>query len=446
MKLIKNSYEKETSQRDFLTKLYNRSFCTKKINEFIEKNKIFSVFIVDLNKFKFINDVYGHDIGDLILVEVGKRLNSIKIKGALFARFGGDEFAVLYDSVDKDKINELGKAINDSLKPLFVINESEFSIGASIGVARFPSDAKSASFLLKLADTAMYISKKTGDAKNFIISDKSIQELEKHKKISKLLKHIDIEKDLFLQYQPVFNFKSKEVIGLEALVRWKNEKEGIIMPLDFLSTAKELDIVKDITRFTFIQALNQIKTWNETYKRDLIVSLNVANTCIYNKIFFKNFQQMLDVFKVNPEWLAIEFTERSLLVSPSYMKKLLKDVNKLGVKIYLDDFGTGHSSLTNLQAFTLSGIKIDNSLTQNIDKDENKLNLVKSMIYLAKQLKLTTTAEGVENETQYKLLEDLACDDFQGFYKEKPLSARILKTNTSKNLTLVQKHPQRNCL
>ncbi len=415
---------KKENTRDFLTNLYNRSFYIQKIQTLVGQNKSFSVFNVDLNNFKFINDVYGHDVGDLVLIEVGKRLNNIRVDGATFARFGGDEFAVLYESIEKDEINELGKIINESLEPLFVVSESEFHITASIGVARYPDDSDDVEVLMKLADIAMYYAKRTGNNNNFLISDKSVEKLSKRRKISKMLQNMDFDKDLFLEYQPLFDFKTGDIVGIEALVRWKHATQGIIQPLDFIDVAEELDMVKEITRWVFLEGLKHIKQWNEEYKTDLVISLNVANTCIHNRIFFTNFQKMLEMIQVKPKWIAIEFNEASLMISPEYMKELLCSVSNLGVKIYLDDFGTGYSSLTNLRDFKLNGVKIDNSCVDGLQKDKDKKALVRAAVLLAKQMHLKVTAEGVESKEQYDALLDMNCDDFQGFYKEKPLSAK----------------------
>lgn len=415
--------EERNDDIDFLTKLYNRAYFIRSIDKLVKAKKRFSVFNIDLNNFKSINDIYGHDLGDVVLTEIGKRFKAIDNNKAIFARFGGDEFAVLFKDVKSDKINELGNQINGALEPLLVVSESEFHITASIGVARYPIDSTEPKDLLKLADIAMYHAKKSSLLGHFLISDELSKELKKRIKIGELLKQMDMDDDLELEYHPRFDFKSGEILGVEALVRWHHKELGIIEPADFIPIAEEMDIVKDITRWVFINSLHQIKTWNETYGKDLVMSINVSNSCIHNRIFFKNLKFMLDNFKIKPQWLAVELTELSLSASPIYMKELLVLINELGVQTYLDDFGTGCTSLSNLKAFKVGKIKIDNEYIHALSVDSEKRAIVTSMILLAHGMGMKAIAEGVENEKQYKILKELGCDSFHGFLKEKPLSA-----------------------
>ncbi len=406
---------------DFLTKLYNRKFFLE-YSEYLIDNKIeFSVFVIDLNSFKLVNDVHGHDVGDAVLMEVARRFMTLENDDLIFSRLGGDEFALLFKSIDADEINNVGKKINSLFDDTVNVSESEFSISASIGVSRYPIDSDNLSYLLKLADLAMYSAKKSGISDKYLISNELNEKLAKRKKIEDLLKNIDVEKELFLEYQPFFDLESDELLGVEALVRWRHAEEGVIYPNDFIYIAEEIDIVKDVTRWVFINALQQIKEWNDKYSSELKISLNVANSCIHNKIFFGNMKFMFDEFKINPNLVCLELTELSISVSPEYMKKLLSAINDMGVSIYLDDFGTGYIKITDLKYHKIKAIKIDNVHIQNLD-DNEVFDVVKSMILLAHGLGIKAIAEGVETKDQYEILKKLGCDNIQGFYKEKPLS------------------------
>ncbi len=420
--------------KDFLTSLYSRSYFMDKINKCIKNDVKFSIFSIDLDNFKQLNDIYGHDTGDKVLVEVGKRFSNIKVQGATFARLGGDEFAILYETVHKDDIKRLVNIIKTSLEPLFVANDNEFSITASVGVARYPKDSDDAKTLLKLADIAMNYVKKTGIVDNFLISEKSIEKLDKRSKIGNILKTLDVENELFLEYQPVFDFKSGKLLGVEGLVRWKHKDMGIIGPLDFIEIAQEQDLVKNITTWVFVTGLKQIKAWNEEYNKNLIISLNVANSCIHHRMFLSSLSILLDDLKVKPKWLSIELAEECLSVLPEYMRMLLRDIDKLGVKIYLDDFGRDYASLTNLSSFSLSGVKIDTSFIESIYSDIDKKTMVKSMIDIAHNMNIKAISKGIETQIHYDILMKLGCDGYQGFYKEKPLLADTFEDKYLKNI------------
>lgn len=416
----------ECKNLDFLTKLYNRSFCLDFISKLIADNSKFSIFYIDLDKFKIVNDVYGHDVGDIVLQEIGARFKSLEKEDLLFTRFGGDEFIGIYQSIDENKINKLGQRIHNVLKEHIVISESEFYISASLGVARYPLDANNVDDLLKLSDMAMYKAKNSNSNNKYLISDELTKKLASRKKMEILLKKIDIEKDLFLEYQPIFDLKTGCLTSMEALVRWNHETKGVIYPNDFIAVAEEIDLIKDITRWVFITGLKQIRAWNEKYNTNYKISLNVADACIHNKIFFDNVEYMLETFKVKAEWVSIELTEHSLSVSPEYMKQLLCTINDIGIDIHIDNFGTHPIIISDLKEFKVKEIKIDQQFIAKLENEEDRC-IVNAMIQLAKGLGINTIAKGVEEKTQRKILKELDCDKIQGFYLEKPLSKHDLE-------------------
>lgn len=411
---------------DFLTKLYNRSYCIEFIDKLIKTDTEFSIFYIDLNKFSIVNDVYGHDVGDIVLKEVANRFKSLEKESLLFARFGGDEFIGIYQSIDEEKINELGKNIHRVLEEHIVISESEFTISISVGVARHPLDSDNIDDLLKLSDIAMYKAKESGSTNDYLISDELTKKLATRKKIEKLVRDIDVENDLFLEYQPIFDFDTGSLTSMEALVRWNHPTEGIIYPNDFIEISEELDIVKDITRWVFITALKQIKIWNERYNQNYQISLNVADACIHNKIFFGSVEYMLETFEVKAEWMSIELSERSLSVSPEYMKQLLGSVHEMGIEIYIDSFGIHPTIISDLKKFKISEIKIADKFINKLENEADHC-IVKAMILLSEGLGIRTTAKGVEKKQQYEVLRELGCDKVQGFYLEKPMSKEDLE-------------------
>lgn len=216
------------------------------------------------------------------------------------------------------------------------------------------------------------------------------------------------------------------------MVRWNNKNKGVIYPNDFIELAEELDIIKDITRWVFITGLKQIKIWNEKYNTNYKLSLNVADACIHNKIFFNNVEDMLKTFKVKPGWVSIELSERSLSSSPEYMKRLLNSVNEVGIDIYLDSFGTYPIIISDLKEFNIKEIKIGEKFISNLDSEDGQ-SIVKAMILLANGLGIRTTAKQVEEKSQYDILKGLNIDKIQGFYYEKPMSKESLEEKFMKN-------------
>lgn len=223
---------------DYLTNLYNRSYCLNHIGMLIKENKDFAIFYLDLNQFSIVNDMYGHGVGDVVLKEVAKRFKSLESKDLLFARFGGDEFIGVYLSVDEDKINEVGRKIHKVVKDNIIISESEFSISVSIGVARHPLDSRNIDDLLKFSDIAMYKAKDSDLTSDFLISEELTQKLKSRKKLEKELRNLDVEKDLFLEYQPIFDIKTKKLLSVEALVRWKHKQKVLFILMILLILQK----------------------------------------------------------------------------------------------------------------------------------------------------------------------------------------------------------------
>lgn len=406
---------------DFLTKLYNRSYCLDCIERLMKREQDFSVFYIDLNEFKIVNDLYGHDVGDMVLKEVGDRFKSLENEQQIIARFGGDEFIGIFQSLDPEKINRLGQAIAGVLEDPIMVSESEFMISASLGVARYPLDADNWSDLMKLADMAMYKAKDSGLSTGSLVSKELTEALAKRKKTEKMLKEMDLEKDLFLEYQPIFNLDTGELASMEALVRWQHESEGVIYPNDFIQIAEEIDFVKDITKWVFGEALKQISEWNHRYGKEYKVSINVSDACIHNKIFFGNVMEMLDSYGVKAEWLVMELSEHSISVSPDYMKKLLSEINETGIHIYLDNFGIDPIILSDLVKFKIKGVKIADRFIQDL-RAEDHLAVLEAMKLLAKGLGIKTVVKGIEEKEQHDQLKAMGFDKIQGFYFDQPLS------------------------
>lgn len=412
------------SDIDSLTGLYNRKFFFEELKTRIKKdNEPFSVFFIDLDRFKVINDIHGHIMGDLVLQAIAKRFQVRECDKCRFARFGGDEFAVIYNSVDLKELEEAGTRINDFISEKILIDDFEFRLEASVGIARYPEDAKSANELLKYADIAMYHAKNQEQVGKYVIhSDQFAAKVGRRNYVELLLKDAEFS-DFELYYQPQFNSITKELIGMEALVRWNHDEEGFISPAEFIPIAEEIGIIKTLSDWVFETGIKQIKVWNEQFNKDYIMSLNISPVSLDSVVFLPNLIKLLEETQVKPEWVGFEITEHSAMATATQMEEFLTSLSGLGVQISIDDFGTGYSSLSYLKRFDVDVIKIAKELIDYIETDHNDLLIVKAIIMMTEGMGLETLAEGVESQGQLDLLKELNCDKIQGYIFGRPLPA-----------------------
>ena len=412
------------SDTDSLTGLYNRKFFLLELQRKIKYNsKPFSVFFIDLDRFKVINDIHGHIMGDMVLKEVAKRFKERQCDKCKFARFGGDEFAVIYDSVELSELEDTGNKIHQLINEKICIDDFEFSVLGSIGIARYPEDAKSANELLKFADIAMYHAKNQDQVEKYVIhSDQFAEKVGRRNYVELLLKDAEFN-DFELYYQPQFSTYTKELIGMEALVRWNHGVEGFISPAEFIPIAEEIGVIKTLSDWVFETGIKQIKIWNEKFNQDLVMSLNISPVSLDSTVFLPNLINMLEDLQVKPEWVGFEITEHSAMASATQMEEFLTSLSGLGVQISIDDFGTGYSSLSYLKRFDVDVIKIAKELIDNIEKDHNDLLIVKAIIMMTEGMGLETLAEGVESQEQLDILRELNCNKIQGYIYGKPMSA-----------------------
>lgn len=417
------------SDTDSLTGLYNRKFFFEELQTRIKKkNESFAVFFIDLDRFKVINDIHGHIMGDQVLIEIADRFKVRQCDKCMFARFGGDEFAVIYDSVDLKELEATGDKIHQLINEKIVIDDFEFSVAGSIGIARYPEDAKSANELLKFADIAMYHAKNQDQVGKYVIhSDQFAEKVGRRNYVELLLKDAKFS-DFELYYQPQFTTDTKELIGMEALVRWNHGVEGFISPAEFIPIAEEIGIIKTLSDWVFETGIKQIKVWNEKYNMDLVMSLNISPVSIDSVVFLPNLIEMLDELEVKPEWVGFEITEHSAMASATQMEEFLTSLSGIGVQISIDDFGTGYSSLSYLKRFDVDVIKIAKELIDNIEFDHNDLLIVKAIIMMTEGMGLETLAEGVETEAQLDILKELSCNKIQGYIFGRPLPADVFET------------------
>ncbi len=408
-------------RHDSLTQLPNRNYLYQNWTRWVSQlSNSFDMLFIDLDNFKNINDGFGHKFGDAILVQVAKRLSAFFEKENLVVRQGGDEFIVLMRCKDeKNKESILSDLIEQISQPYYVDN-MEFSIGASIGTAKYPNDAQSLESLMSLADTAMYEAKKRKNA--FCVFSSEMQ--------NKTLRKVDIEHELrnaikndelWMVYQPQVNADGS-VHGVEALVRWKNEKLGFVPPDQFISVAEETGLMPQLGDFIIRRSLEDIQAVQAEMSISFQLSINISVRQLIEVNFLDKLLKQFETCDFDRSRVTIEITESLFIEDIDYILPLLITIKEQGVKLSLDDFGTGYSSLSMLRKLPINELKIDKSFVDVIMNSNEDKAIVKSIIEMGKNLSMATLAEGVEIDSQVELLRSFGCDIFQGYVFAKPLS------------------------
>lgn len=406
------------AEHDSLTGLSNRFLLSKRLDQAIDvadrKNIVLAVAILDLDGFKQVNDRYGHETGDLLLIEVSERLKSIMRAEDTVARLGGDEFVLVFLVRDGSFLESTMQRLLEALSSTYYISNIGVNVSASIGVTMYPKDSEDAETLLRHADQAMYSAKQSGRNKFYLFDvpkekkEKSIFEI-----ISRVRKALR-NGELFLYYQPKVNLNGGEVVGFEALLRWHHPTYGLILPKAFLSVVDNTDLMFEIGDWAIEQALEQIGRW-AALGYHWSVSVNIAAFHFQKESFVTSMRAALDRHPdVLPDMLDVEIIESVLLGGVSDVTKCLVECHDMGITFSLDDFGTGYSSLSYLKQLPTQSIKIDQSFIHQILYNEDSLVLTESIISLAQFFSRRVIAEGVESVEQCLLLRQLGCDYAQG--------------------------------
>ncbi len=405
---------------DTLTGLPNRVLLMDRIRQAIafssRHNKRVAVMFIDLDNFKHINDTYGHEVGDTLLIQVANRLSAVFRETDTVARFGGDEFiAVIPEVSDISDITKLADRVLRVLERPFEIDGEELFLSASIGISLYPDNGQDASSLIKFADAAMYKAKEEGKNK-FALFTKELHEKSIDIFVMKNRLHRALEKEEFLlYYQPIHELKTKELIGCEALLRWKHPTKGVLSPAAFMEHLEEMGIIKDVGEWVFREACEKAKEWN------LGIHVNISPKQFMFKDLITFLDETLKAKGVNPSLLSLEITEGTFIRNKEEAINLLWKVKNLGMRVFLDDFGTGYSSLLYVKSLPIDGLKIDRYFVNSIERSKVDRTIVRFTIELAHSLGMIAIAEGVEEEFQLMYMKELGCDAAQGYYFSKPL-------------------------
>jgi len=421
----KKEYEekiKNYAYCDLLTGLPNRLSFLKRFNSIAKENNNVTLIFMDLDNFKLVNDSYGHSFGDLLLEEVGKRLAGVKGFEYIVARLGGDEYAVLLlDASNNEEILQYCDLLIDSLNQSYEIENIQLHISVSIGISKHPENGDCFEELLKHADIAMYKAKELGKNRYVFYTQQMNDEIMERVTIQNHMSNALINNEFILYYQPQFDAKEKSITGFEALVRWNSPVLGMVSPVDFIHIAEENRIIIPLGKWILKRACEFIKQINKVYSSEYVISVNISIIQLLQDDFADMVLSTLENIDLNPRFLELELTESILMQSFDIVIDKLNNLNKAGIRIALDDFGKGYSSLSYLRYLPISTLKIDKSFIDNIDNTKDD-TLIESIIYMGKKIGLLIIAEGVESQNQLDYLQRNKCDRIQGYLLGKPMS------------------------
>ncbi len=413
------------AMRDALTGLPNRALFNRLLEDALSSRRgegSVAVLLMDLDRFKEINDTLGHFNGDVVIERVGERLRTVVREGDTVARLGGDEFAMLLCNISSaEAVAATADRVHRALEEPFTAGGLALKVEASIGIALHPQDGERAGALLRAADVAMYAAKQAHTGHAFYSPDQHQYSPARLGLVAQLARAMD-NHELVLHYQPKANLRTGDVDGVEALVRWHHPQRGLLYPGEFIPVTEHTSLIRPVTIHLLERALDQICDW-EREGRGVSIAVNLSAQILLDLGLPAEIGKMLSRVGAPPERLELEVTESAIMYDPRRTKRVLDELHEMGLKVAIDDFGTGYSSLVSLRNLPISTIKIDKSFVMGMEHDANDAAIVKSTAQLGSNLGLTVVAEGVETPAAWKELERLGCDYAQGYYLSKPLDS-----------------------
>ncbi len=413
---------------DQLTGLPNRSLLSERLVEAHAKaeedKSMFALFFVDLDRFKIINDIYGHHMGDLLLKQVAERMQKVVPAKATLARMGGDEFLVLLPNIDTvDEANRCAVEMQNIFTEYFELNEHEIYCNGSVGFAIYPLDGVDRHTLLKHADLALHRAKEHGggNIQQYRMGQPLFYTMQP--KLQSQLRRAIKNNELVLHYQPILNLKTKKIIGSEALIRWNHPEMGLLMPGEFIGQAEESGLIVQIGEWVIEEVCRQINEWESAGIPAAPVSINISPRELLRPSLVSGIEECLKKYNVPPSQIKVELTETFLMKNIDLSISILDQLRALGLRILIDDFGTGYASLNYLKRLPINAVKIDKTFTQGVPNSLQDAALTSAIIAISHQLGLEVVGEGVENSDQYEFLRAAQCNYGQGYFFHKPLSA-----------------------
>jgi diguanylate cyclase (GGDEF)-like protein len=412
------------AQRDALTGLPNRANFRDQVERAAKaaqrKKTLAGVMVMDLDRFKEVNDTLGHFHGDLVLQRIGARLQSVLRGHETIARMGGDEFAILLPEIEEDgQARKVAKRIIKALDEPINVSGLSLQVEGSLGIAVFPKHGDSVDALLRAADVAMYVAKERRTGFEFYATEEHQHDASSLALIGEMRRAMDAG-ELVLHYQPKASLATGGVKGCEALARWNHPGRGMLSPDEFIPLAEHSSLLRPVTLYLLETAIRQCKTW-QNQGHDMTVAVNLSVVNLLDNELPADLGHLLSESRLEPQWLELEITESTIMKDPRRAMQILTRLSDMGIRLSIDDFGTGYSSLAYLKQLPVHTIKIDKSFVLTMDEDEGNATIVQSTIDLGHNLGLAVVAEGVETEESYARLGALGCDYAQGYFLSRPL-------------------------
>lgn len=413
---------------DDLTNLANRAWFRERLTDAIARSKrntdyLFAVLLLDLDRFKIVNDTLGHEFGDRLLKAVASRLRESVRPMDTVARLGGDEFAILLESIHTtNEALYVAQRINQELSKSFKIQNHELLSNASIGIVLSSIDYEEVDEIIRDADIAMYRAKAKGRNCSEVFNPFLREEILTISRTENELRKAIKQNELAVYYQPIVSLTTQQIVSFEALIRWEHPQRQLILPNEFIPVAEKSQLIMELDWWVLRTACRQIKTWQEQGQIDssIIISINFSSKQFLRVNFIEEISNVLSESNLPPRNLRLEITESVLIKNPELALSILTELQNLGITISLDDFGTGYSFLSYLHRFPVNVIKIDRSFINNLNIDIKSLQIVRTILDLAQNLEIEVVAEGIETETQLTLLQQLKCPYGQGYLFSQP--------------------------
>ena len=418
----------QQANHDALTGLANRHLLTDRLEQALiyahRARRVTGVLVLDLDRFKTVNDSLGHSQGDLLLKAVAQRLGACVREGDTVARLGGDEFVlVLADVADVSDIVPVAQKILAALSQPVQVGEQSLAVSTSLGISVYPRDGEAADVLLQHADTAMYRAKARGGNTMAFFTPEMNQETVERLRTEAGLRRALVQGELRLHFQPILDATSGRIVAAEALVRWEDPQQGLVLPMRFIPVAEESGLIVPIGEWVLHEACARARVWRDQGHEAVAVAVNLSARQFGDPSLDERVASALAATGCPAALLQLEITESMVMAQPEQAMATMQRLKAMGVQLSIDDFGTGYSSLSHLKRFPVSKLKIDRSFVQDIETDPNDAAIVDAILVLAKKLGLRTVAEGVETAGQVAFLAALGCDEYQGYLFGRPCAS-----------------------
>lgn len=431
---LRQSYDrvKLLADHDALTDVSNRHVFNMNLKTAVEEAKLqytsVALILLNIDRFKFVNDSYGHDMGDQLLVEFSARIKRLLGKNEKLYRIGGDEFAIVITDLRYAHIGGMHERILRTLEKPFAIEDTHIRLTVSAGVAFTPQNCDTSEHLLRCADIAMYRAKSMGYNHVCFVDDDAHEQFQRRFRVEHELESAFQNNEFVLHYQPVVSSKEHALLSCEALIRWQHPEKGLQYPDYFIDVAEETGQIVEVGKCIIEKACRQMAQWQSKGPVDIVMALNISPQQLYDKHLVDFFDRKLLEYGLRPEQFEIEITETALLRNTAVLMSNLEHFVQRGFGLALDDFGTGFSSIQHLQSFPISTVKIDRSLMPNNQSPKRTLSLLKGLVAMVHSMDLSIVAEGIEDEGNAALCKGLGVQRLQGYHFSKPVTADVFES------------------